>query len=86
MMLDTAMMVLLAKKKILSLYNEYLFRPLYSQRQHIFSFSVIILLGCISFYVGINYFDVPRKDAYTTAIGLLGTLSAGYLATIKRGQ
>ncbi len=87
MISDTAIMVLFVKEKILNLCNEYLLRPLYPQRQHIFAFSIIFLLGYISFYVGINYFDVPRKDAYTTAIGFLGTLSTGYLATIsmKRG-
>jgi hypothetical protein len=88
MISDTAII----KEKIVGLCKMHLLRPLYYQRQHIFAFSVIFLLGCISHYVGVNYFDVPRKDAYITAVDFFGTVSAGYLAIFaasiatKRGQ
>lgn len=54
--------------------------------QHVIVFSSLILMSYFVFYLGINYVTISHDNAYIAATAFFGTLSAGYLATLKRGQ
>ena len=56
----------------------------YPYSRHVIAFSLILIIGGITFLLGISFLNISIESAYIAATTITGTLSAGYLTKVKR--